>query len=129
MNIIVADRQDRVRFALRILLERMLGQKVMGEASNASELSSLAARTNPDILVLEWELPGLDAAAGLQELLQLHPMLMVIVTSSASGARQAALDAGADAFVNKAAPPEALLEAVSACLRSTVDRRAGINQQ
>ena len=93
MNIIVADRQDRVRFALRILLERMLGQKVMGEASNASELSILAARTNPDILLLEWELPGLEAAAGLQELLQLHPKLMVIVTSSASGARQAALDA------------------------------------
>ena len=35
MKIIVADRQDRVRFALRMLLERMLGLKVTGEAADA----------------------------------------------------------------------------------------------
>ncbi len=122
MKIIVADRQDRVRFALRILLERMLGQKVMGEASNASELSILAAKTNPDILLLEWELPGLDAAIVLQELRRLHPDVWVIVTSSSTGARQAALEAGANAFVNKAAPPEALLEAVKACSRATASQ-------
>lgn len=113
MNIIVADHQDRVRFALRMLLERMMGQKVMAEASNASELSKLVANKQPDLLLLDWELPGLDAAAELQRLRVLHQGLRVIVISSAPGVRQAALEAGADAFIDKAAPPEALMEAVS----------------
>lgn len=124
MKILVADHQDRVRFALRMLLERMLGLKVMGEASNSGELSLLITSTCPDLLLLEWELPNLNAEAMLPDLRELCPNLKVIVISGVSGVRQAALQAGADEFVNKTAPPEALLEAVNACRHSTADQHA-----
>jgi len=112
MRIVVADEQPKVRFALRVLLERQEGLKVVGETGNAQELLGLLEKRRPDMLLLGWELPGLAQNESLEVLRAARPGLFVIALSGIPEARQAALKAGADAFVSKADPPERLLAAI-----------------
>jgi DNA-binding NarL/FixJ family response regulator len=58
MHILLADDQPRVRFALRVLLERRSGFDVAGEAVNARELFVHVETIHPDLVLLGWELPG-----------------------------------------------------------------------
>lgn len=113
MRILLADGQAKVRFALRVLLERQSEYKVVGEAVDAEDLLIQAALTCPDVVLLGWELSDRTPIELLPALRRLCPMLPVIALSGRLRARQAALAAGADAFVSKADPPERLLAAIS----------------
>ena len=115
MHILLADDQRKVRFALRVLLERQPGITVVGEVANTPELFSGIREVCPDILLLSWELPDQDMAPLLPELRRVCPDLAVIVLSGRPEARQAALTAGADSFVSKGDPPECLLSAIECC--------------
>ena len=112
MQILLAEDQPQVRFALRVLLERQPGLEVAGEAVNGEDLLALAGGTCLDLVLLAWELPGLAGVGGLPALRRLCPELSVIVLSGRPEARQAALSAGADAFVSKSDPPDRLLAAI-----------------
>ena len=61
MQILLADNQPKVRFGLRVLLERQPGLKVVGEAVDAEDLLTQMEATCPDLILLGWELPGLVA--------------------------------------------------------------------
>jgi CheY-like chemotaxis protein len=65
--------------------------------------------THPDLILLDWELPGLPKIGSMTGLQNVYPNLLVIVLSGRPEVRQKALAAGADAFVSKADPPERLL--------------------
>jgi DNA-binding NarL/FixJ family response regulator len=117
MRILVADDQPRIRFALRVLLERQAGLKVVGEAVDAEDLLAQAEVTYPDVVLLGWELSGLAAVGSMSALREACPDLLVIALSGRPEARRAALDAGADAFVSKGDPPERLLAAIDGCWR------------
>jgi DNA-binding NarL/FixJ family response regulator len=129
MRILVADDQPKVRSALRLLLEQEPGLSVVGEAAETESLLAQAEATCPDLVLLDWELPSLQATdpstpptgseAGsghrlLSALRALCPHLLVIALSGRPEARQAALAAGADAFVSKGDPPERLLTTLRA---------------
>ena len=115
MRILVADEQRQVRFALRVLLERHSGYRVIAEATDAQGLLAQAQVACPDVVLLSWELPGKDEIDLLSALRQCCPNLVVIALSGRLGADQAALEAGADAFVSKGKPPEQLMAAISQC--------------
>jgi two-component system invasion response regulator UvrY len=112
MRILLADDQPKVRFALRTLLERQSGFKVVGEARSGQDLRDQIQPTRPDLVLLDWELPGERALDTLSKLRTMYPTLRVIALSGRSEARQAALQAGVDAFVSKSDPPEHLLAAI-----------------
>jgi len=109
MHILLADRQPKVRFALRVLLERQAGVTIVGEAVNAADLLSQARTKRPDLVLLDWELPGLSSTGSLPSLRKICPEMVVIALSGHAEARQGALGAGADAFASKVDPPERLL--------------------
>lgn len=115
MRILLADDQPRIRFALRVLLERQPGLKVVGEAVNAEDLLTQAKATCCDLVLLGWELPGLAALGSLSALRRIRPDLFVVALSGRPEARRAALAAGADAFVSKVDPPDRLLAAIDDC--------------
>jgi DNA-binding NarL/FixJ family response regulator len=117
MRILVAEGQARVRFALRVLLARQAGCEVVGETGDAEELLIQTEATCPDVVLLGWELPGLSACDMVAALRKASPDVAVIALSGWPDARRDALDAGADAFVSKADPPERLLDAIAGCSR------------
>jgi DNA-binding NarL/FixJ family response regulator len=113
MRILLADSQAKVRFALRVLLERQPGFEVIGEAASAEELLSHTAASCPDLVLLDWALASSVAADLLLALHSECPGLGVVVLSGRPEARAAALATGADAFVSKGNPPEHLLAAIT----------------
>ena len=115
MRVLLADDQTKVRSALRLLLEQEPGLSVVGEAAEAEDLLVQVEVTQPDLVLLDWELPGLRTDDRLSVLRALCPQLKVIALSGQPEARRAALSAGADAFVSKGEPPERLLAAVEDC--------------
>lgn len=94
------------------MVEQAPGWGLVGEASDSASLLGVLTQAQPDVLLLDWELPGLPAAKLLALLRATYPPLRVIVFSGRLEAKQMALAAGADGFVSKGDPPECLLAAL-----------------
>jgi len=111
MRVLIADDESEVRAALRILLKHQSETEVVGEAATLPELVEQMEAQQPDRLILDWGViaptPGVVTRWRAK-----YPQLAVIVISGRTDVRQAALDAGAAAFVSKSDPPERLLAAL-----------------
>ena len=115
MRVLLADDQQKVRYALHVLLNSKPGLVVVSEATDAEELFYRLKDATPDLVILDWLLPGLAEAGSIQSLRDNNPDLFVIALSGRPELGQAALDAGADDFVSKIDPPERLLAVVARC--------------
>ena len=112
MRILLADDEANARYGLRVLLEQQPEYGVVGEAADAVGLLAGTEAACPDLVLLDWGLPGLAADELLGALRRVYPNLHVIVLSGRPEEHQVVLAAGADAFVSKADPPEQLLAAI-----------------
>ncbi len=108
LNILIGDAHPRVRFGLRLLLEQQAGWKVAGEAEDAQILLAHVFSSCPNLVLLDWELPGMPVEELLAVIRQTCPHLKVIFMSGRNEQRKAALQAGANMFFYKADPPEKL---------------------
>jgi DNA-binding NarL/FixJ family response regulator len=115
MRILIADPQPKVRFALRVLLERQPGLEVVDEVDDAEALLALVKGCCPDAVLLGWELSGIPVERLMVALREACPELVVIALSGRLEAERTAIALGADAFVSKSNPPEQLLAAIAAC--------------
>jgi DNA-binding NarL/FixJ family response regulator len=115
MRVMLADERPEVRSALRLLLEQDPGVVVMGEAAEAADVLSQVEEACPDLVLLDWDLPGSRPTDLLAALRSICPDLVVTVLSSRPGRRRLALSAGADAFVSKGDSPELLLAVLRHC--------------
>ena len=113
MRILLADDQAKVRFALRVLLERQPDVEVVGEAMDAAALIGLMEEVCPDLVLLGWELPGQTRSDLIPRLHELCPDAIVVALSSRLEARTTALEAGADDFLCKCDSPDYLLNLVA----------------
>jgi DNA-binding NarL/FixJ family response regulator len=118
LNILIGDAQPRVRFGLRLLLEQQSGWRVVGEVTDAQAMLDHVCSSCPDLVLLDWELPGMPAQQLLTEIRRTCPHLLVVFMSGKDELRQMALQAGADIFVYKADPPEKLLGLIHGLVRS-----------
>jgi len=110
-RVFLADSQHEERSALRLLLLD-LKMEVVGEAADWPSTLAQAPTTNLDMLLVDWDLLPFDL--GIQSLAELRracPNAIVVVLISHLDARhQAALSAGADAFISKGETPERVAE-------------------
>ena len=117
-RVFLADAKSETRSALRLLLADMKMQ-VVGEAVDWTSTMAQIPTTNPDMLVMVWELAANAYAGGvLAELRASHPNMRVVVLSSQLEARQAALHAGADAFITIGDTPDRVTERLRAAASS-----------
>jgi len=112
MNILIGDAQPRVLFGLQLLFEQQAGWKVVGKVEDAQALLDAVRFRCPNLVVLDWELPGMPAEDLLALIRQECPRLGVIFMSGRIELKPMALKAGADIFAYKADPPEKLLEQI-----------------
>jgi two-component system response regulator DesR len=106
-RILLADDNPSSRSALALLLVTRLGATIVGEASTMECLLEQAAATRPDVVLLDWELPGKPETDRIHVLRSVTPGVRVIVISARP--ESAAQASEADAFVNKTDPPERIL--------------------
>jgi len=109
MRVLLADAHAGVRRALRLLLQEEANLDLVGEAGETRTLLLQARLLQPDLVLLDWELPGQPTVELLPVLHILSSQPKVIALSGRFEAQRAALAAGVDAFVSKGDPPERLL--------------------
>ena len=120
-RVYVADALPEERSALRLVLLD-LDMEVVGEAADWATTLAQAPISRTDMLLIDWDLLPNSPTAALDELRRACPAALVIVLISHLDARQqAALSAGADAFISKGETPERVadrLRAVAAKVRA-----------
>jgi len=117
-RIYLADAQPEERSALRLLLLD-LKMDIVGEAADWPTTFAQAPVSRADMLLIDWELLPYSATAALKKLRKACPAALVIILISHLDARhQAALSAGADAFISKGEMPERLAERLRAAAAS-----------
>lgn len=119
-RIVIAEDHHVVRTGLRLLLQSR-GYGVVGEAANGDAAIHLVEELQPDLLLLDLAMPG--GPDGLQVTAELRQRgfttsIVVISMYDEDALKEAALKAGANAFVLKQAPETELLEAIAGCLPS-----------
>ena len=121
MQVLLADDQIEVRSALRLLLDQETGITIVGEAINAEELFAKVESFLPDLVLLDWELPGFcsktashscEAQFRLLDLRECFPELKIVALSGRIEARWEVSPVQVDIFVSKSDPPEVLLESI-----------------
>lgn len=116
MRLLLADDQIKVRSALRLLLEQEPDFQVVGEAADATGLLLAVTEKKPDVVLLDWELPGLPAAQLVRLLQYERPSLKIIAMSSRPEVKQLALDTDVPAFLSKSESPERVLSIIRTLL-------------
>lgn len=115
-KLLLADDQFILYPALSLWLEQAPDFWLVGVATQANSLLEQVEATQPDILLLDWELAGLrteKAKAKLVRALRARfPQLRIIALSSAPGIGPQVLAAGVHTFVSKTESPDQLLEAL-----------------
>jgi DNA-binding NarL/FixJ family response regulator len=113
MRVLLADGHKDVRWALRTVLAEHLGETTVAECADADELMSAVDTFLPDLILLDWELPGWTGAAQLARLQGHDRLAGIVVFCRRPELEPAALAAGADVCISKATSPEQLLAALS----------------
>jgi DNA-binding NarL/FixJ family response regulator len=114
-RVFLADAQVDERAALRLLLLD-LKMEVVGEAAEWGNTLTQAPTTHLDMLLVDWDL--LPVGGGGQSLVKLRlacpNAIVVVLISHLDSRHQAAVSAGADAFISKGETPERVAERLRA---------------
>ena len=118
LRVIVADDQDLVRTGLAMILNAQPGIEVVGEAADGAEAVHLARRLQPDVCLLDINMPridGIEATKALAGPDTSNPIPVVVITTfDRDEYVYGALKAGARGFLLKDADTELLVQAITA---------------
>jgi DNA-binding NarL/FixJ family response regulator len=119
LRVVIADHFHLVRYALRCFLETFAHYDVVGEAADSGALLALVARAKPDIVLVEFELPPLNAPDVARVMVERAPGTPMVVLSryETDGPLVQSLRNGAAAYVTKGAPARELPRAIEAAVK------------
>lgn len=103
MRLFLCDDNAQYRELARIVLEDA-GEEIVGEAGDGAEAIERAPASEPDVVLLDLNMPrvnGFEALPALRERLPPQTKILVLTTGQAPQERDQCLEAGADAFVVK----------------------------
>jgi two-component system response regulator NreC len=114
LRILVADDHALMRSGIRMLLESKPGWKVVSEAATGRQAIEQAIKLEPDVAIVDIELPDLDGLEAIRQIREATPNTQVLtLTMHDSGQMiRRALQAGARGYVTKADLPTQLVKAV-----------------
>jgi YesN/AraC family two-component response regulator len=108
---VVDDRQP-IRRGLHALLASFPGIEWVGEAADGYEAVSLAIDRRPDVMLMDARMPVMDGMEATRLIKRQSPQIKVIILTMYAEYEAEALAAGADAFLVKGGPTEALRSAI-----------------
>jgi DNA-binding NarL/FixJ family response regulator len=129
IRLLIADDHAVVREGLQRLVATFEGVELVGAAANGQEAVDRCRAAEPDVLLMDIEMPVLDGIAATRAIAAAQPDVAVVVLTSFSDRDQIlqALDAGAVGYLLKDAEPDEIAKAVRAAARgeAPLDPRAG----
>jgi DNA-binding response OmpR family regulator len=119
-RIFVACSDESLRIALLLLIDHVPGMAVIGITDRLPNLLSQLWATDPDVLLLEWELPIKEIEELLSDICNLSHRPIIIVLSSKPEEQGKITTAGADYFIPKDTPPDMLIPILKQSPLSTI---------
>ncbi len=119
IRVLIADDQSMVRHGFRLILESEPGIEVVAEAADGEQAIAAVGRHTPDVVLMDVRMPQLDGLEATRAILagETQTRIIILTTFDLDEYVFEALRAGASGFLLKNAPPERLIEAVTAVAR------------
>jgi signal transduction histidine kinase/AmiR/NasT family two-component response regulator len=118
IRILIADDHAMIRQGLRTMLEAYKDVHIAGEATNGAEAITLAQQIQPDVVLMDINMPqmnGIDATAGIKRHFP-HIVIVGLSVNADRRNREAMIKAGAATLLTKEAPVEELYQAIQQAL-------------
>ena len=134
IRVVIADDHAIMRVGIRNILSRSNEICVIGEASNGAEAIHLIGELNPDVLILDMEMPVMDGVEVARRLQGDHSPVRILVLSAYDDRQYIIemLNMGAYGYLIKDEAPEVIVEAVQAIAngeKGWISRKAAVRLQ
>src|SRR6187549_1671349 len=115
-RVVLVDDHEIVREAIKARMSAVDGVEIVGEAETAEEVIDKVKELEPDVAIVDVELPGKDGIDATKDILKARPETRVIIFTAHAqpDLLTLALRAGASGYVLKSAPAEDIARAVKA---------------
>ena len=114
IKVLIVDDHQMVRFGTRRLLEDEPGLQIVGEASSGEEAIEAVDALNPQVVLMDVQMPGIGGLEATRRCLRIAPDVKVIALSMHDGEPfpSKLFEAGAKGYVSKRSDPEELILAI-----------------
>ena len=114
IRVVLVDDHPVVRSGIRSLLDKAVDIEVVGEAEDGEQALQLVKEVNPDVMLLDMELPDIQGTQVAQRVQSLYPQVKILVLSAHDDAVyvRELLELGAAGYLMKEETPELIVEAV-----------------
>jgi DNA-binding NarL/FixJ family response regulator len=119
IRVVIVDDHAVVRAGIEQVIALAEDIELAGSATDGTDAVDLVTRHEPDVVLMDLSMPGLDGIAATKQVLTSRPETQILVLTSFSDRDRIlqALDAGACGYLLKDAEPDELLRAIRACAR------------
>jgi two-component system chemotaxis response regulator CheY len=117
-KVLVVD-DDRLTMELLKFILRSEEHRVVGQATDGAEAIMLCVDLNPDIVLLDINMPKMDGIQALEEIHKANPLVKVLMVSADSTKDKVseALQKGAVGFIVKPLKPASILDMIKTCMK------------
>jgi two-component system, NarL family, response regulator YdfI len=119
IRVLITDDHLIVREGLRLILETADDLEVVGEAVDGVECLSLVPQLNPDVILMDLQMPRMDGITAIEHLHRDHPQIAIIIltTYNEDDLMIRGLRCGARGYLLKDSSRENLLDAIHAAVK------------
>jgi DNA-binding NarL/FixJ family response regulator len=116
IRVLLVDDHAVLRAGLRLILDREEGIEAVGDAATAEDAVRSLPRLDPDVVVIDIEMPGMGGFEGTAKIRERSPRAKILVLTMHDEARDVrrAFESGADGYLLKSAADEDLVRAIHA---------------
>lgn len=116
IRVVIADDHPVFRYGLRALLSAESGMDIVGEATTGAEAISLAMIEQPNVILLDLNMPGMNGIEATREIVRMAPQVAILVITMVDEDESvfAAMRAGARGYLLKGAEGDETVRAIRA---------------
>lgn len=110
----IIEDQEILRKSLKIVIESISDIQIIGTASNGEEAIALCEKENPDILLMDIQMPVMNGVTATEKIKKRWPHIKVLILTTFQDVTHVinALNAGAEGYMLKAVDPEYLVQGI-----------------
>jgi DNA-binding NarL/FixJ family response regulator len=126
VRVFLCDDVAEIRILMRFTLEEDGGLRVVGEAADGEGAVAGVMETRADVILLDLSMPGMDGLEAIQRIRETAPRAGIVVLSGFSARRlgEAAMDLGADRYLEKGEPGDVIRSTIHEVARGRRGERA-----
>ncbi len=116
LRLLIADDHPVFRYGIRALLNAAPGLEVVGEATTGDEAIAKAEALQPDVILMDIQMPGVNGVEATRRILHTSPHMRILIVTmfEDSASVFTAMRAGARGYIRKDIDPDKLVSAVRA---------------